>query len=159
MNPLLRAWASPSRVSAASIAAAVGVGSREAKELAVAVARRVPATVHDRASDIAWWVFVAGFAFWIAAMFRWFAVAIAAGAAVAPLYLVFSRMGLLRERRPVRDEIARCLEAPACFWCGYDLRGAFDRHRDGALACPECGRIDPRSVAGTHAKEATDGDA
>lgn len=41
----------------------------------------------------------------------------------------------------LRRALCHCLFSPACFWCGYSLRG-LETH-DSRIRCPECGRLSP----------------
>ena len=41
----------------------------------------------------------------------------------------------------LRREVRHHLFAPACFWCGYSLRGLVVE--DAAIRCPECGCVSP----------------
>ena len=41
----------------------------------------------------------------------------------------------------LRRALFRHLYSPACFWCGYSLRGL--RRINGSIRCPECGRQSP----------------
>ncbi|MHC4108282.1 MAG: hypothetical protein ACYSTY_09390 [Planctomycetota bacterium] len=124
-----------------------GVPETECAELVKAVYARRPVLKWGPpiACPIAFlgWMFLFGRVTDVLEKTRWDVLALPGGALLGyPIAITLALVvATVVPRAVLRRALRHCLYSPACFWCGYSLRG-LEIH-ESRIRCPECGKFSP----------------